>query len=319
MTEQTIVVPNEAFIRDLPRLPESWRYVLWSEVADGRVDLDTVTMVIMHSSVAGHLPLLARMPNLSDVQMTSIGYEYVLSMLPRGVRLHNAAGVMEASTAEHAMALLLAMERGIPRFLRDQDRHRWPDDEAGPTGLLGVSLVGKHVVLLGNGGVGREVQARLQPFGCTVDTVASRARVEDGVVIHGIDELSALLPGAAAVVLALPLTDATRGIVDAAFLERMSRGALLVNVGRGGLVDTVALERALRARRIRAALDVVDTEPLPADASLWAAPGLLITPHVGGLTDRMWPNQVRLIGDQVLRHIEHRPLVNTIRTVAQAA
>jgi phosphoglycerate dehydrogenase-like enzyme len=127
--------------------------------------------------------------------------------------------------------------------------------------------------------------------------VARSAR--DGV--HAIAELPALLPSADVVVLVLPLTDETRGLVDAGFLAAMKEGALLVNVARGAVVDTPALVSALHAGRVRAALDVVDTEPLPPDSPLWDCPGLLVSPHVGGSSSAMWPRAHRLVRDQLHR------------------
>ena len=100
--------------------------------------------------------------------------------------------------------------------------------------------------------------------------------------MHGIDEVHDLLPGHDAAVIVIPLTDDTRGLVDARFLAAMPDGALLVNAARGPVVDTDALVRELQTGRLRAAVDVTDPEPLPADHPLWTAPGLLLTPHVGG-------------------------------------
>jgi phosphoglycerate dehydrogenase-like enzyme len=119
--------------------------------------------------------------------------------------------------------------------------------------------------------------------------------------VHAITDLPALLPSADVVVLVLPLTDETRGLVDASFLASMKDGALLVNVARGAVVDTDALVKELTSGRLRAAVDVVDPEPLPADHPLWDCPGLLVSPHVGGSSSAMWPRAYRLVRDQLHR------------------
>ena len=136
--------------------------------------------------------------------------------------------------------------------------------------------------------------------------VARRAR--EGV--HAIDELPLLLPGADVVVLVVPLTDETRGLVDAGFLAAMKDGALLVNVARGAVVDTPALIEALDSGRLHAAIDVADTEPLPEDHALWDAPNLLISPHVGGASSAMWPRAHRLVRDQLRRYAAGEELAN---------
>jgi phosphoglycerate dehydrogenase-like enzyme len=130
--------------------------------------------------------------------------------------------------------------------------------------------------------------------------------------VHGVDELPELLPEAEVVVIGLPLTDSTRGIVDAAFLAALPDGALLVNVGRGALVDTDALLAELRAERLHAALDVVDPEPLPAEHPLWGAPNLLLTPHVGGATTAMQPRALRLLRAQVERLVAGEEPLNVV-------
>jgi len=153
------------------------------------------------------------------------------------------------------------------------------------------------------------VEARLRPFGVEVLPVAKRPR--PGVYTR--EDLPHLLPRADAVVLLLPLTPETRRIVDRDFLLAMKEGALLLNAGRGGLVDTEALWEVLRAGRIRAALDVTDPEPLPEDHPLWRAPGLLLTPHVAGLSQGFNRRAARFLREQVERYLRGEPLLNVVR------
>ncbi len=227
------------------------------------------------------LGVVVAVADVEVVQTLSAGVEAWVGRLPDGVSLVNARGAHGGATAEWAVTALLALRRGIPGFVRQQDRHDW--SEATSPGLQDA-----NVVVVGAGDLGEQTRRRLDGFGCTITMVARTARDE----VRGIDDLPALLPDADAVVLVVPLTDSTRGLVDAAFLSRMKDGAALVNAARGTVVDTDALLAELQAGRLVAALDVADPEPLPADHPLWDAPGLLLTPHVGGSSagsdERAW-------------------------------
>lgn len=233
------------------------------------------------------------------VQWQSIGFNGVADHLPEGVPFANASTVHEASTAELALALALAAQRNIPGFVQDQARGFW-NLHSRP------SLADRRCLIVGYGGVSKAIEARLAPFETVITRVASRAREDrnlsgETVHVHGIDELPELLPDAEIVLLAVPLTDSTRGLLGAAELAALPDDALVVNVARGPVVDTGALLVELESGRLRAALDVTDPEPLPEDHPLWRAPGVLITPHVGGDSSAMMPRLRAL----VLRQIEH--------------
>jgi phosphoglycerate dehydrogenase-like enzyme len=209
---------------------------------------------------------------LNLVQLLSAGAEMWVGRLPEGVRLSDCQGAHGGVTAEWVLAAILAVLREVPVFVRAQDEERW-DQHVTDT------LTGKRVLLVGAGDLADQTARRLDPFDvASVTRVGRRAR--EGV--HATSELPELLGEADVVVLLVPLTDETRGLVDAAFLAAMPDGALLVNAARGPVVDTDALLAELSAERLRAVVDVVDPEPLPADHPLWRAPNLLITPHVGG-------------------------------------
>ena len=249
------------------------------------------------------LRLIERMPALRVVQTQTAGYEHVLPYLPAGVTLCNAGGVHDTSTAELAVTLILASLRGIPTFVRAQDtqdwRYGWYD-----------ALADRTVLIIGYGGVGRAVDRRLAAFEVEVLRVARHAR--DGVA--AMSELPALLPRADVVVLCLPLTAETRGLVDAGFLARMRDGALLVNVARGPVVDTDALLAEVGGGRLRAAVDVTDPEPPPPGHPLWTTPGLLMSPHVGGSSSAFRPRVERVIVDQIHRYVAGEPLEHVVRS-----
>jgi phosphoglycerate dehydrogenase-like enzyme len=215
--------------------------------------------------------LVERLPELRLVQLLTAGAENWVGRLPAHVALSDCRGAHGVATAEWLVAVLLAVYRELPTFVRAQDERRWDQH-------FTDELAGKRVLLVGAGDLAENAVRRLAPFEVTTTLVGTRAR--DGV--HGIDEVHDLLPEHDAAVLVVPLTDATRGLVDARFLAAMPDGALLVNAARGPVVDTDALVAELESGRLRAALDVTDPEPLPADHPLWTAPGLLLTPHVGG-------------------------------------
>jgi phosphoglycerate dehydrogenase-like enzyme len=248
---------------------------------------------------------IRQMTRLRVLQTLTAGYEDVLAVRPPGVALCNAPGVHDASTAELAVTLALASVRGVADFVRAAGEHRWaPVDR--------TALADLTVLVVGFGGVGRAVARRLAGFEVAVVPVASRARVGPDGPVRGVDELAALLPAADVVVLCVPLTDATRALVDARFLARMKDGALLVNVSRGPVVVTSALVAELQAGRLTAALDVTDPEPLPADHPLWDCPGLLVSPHVGGNTSAFMPRAQAFLADQLRRFAAGEPLLGLV-------
>jgi phosphoglycerate dehydrogenase-like enzyme len=251
---------------------------------------------------------LADVPGLELVQLLTAGYENVLHALPQGVRLANAAGVHDASTAELAVALSLASLRDFPDFFAAQQNRTWL-----PTTFHGA-LADKQVLVLGYGSIGRAIAARLTAFEVQVTAVASRARAGDDLVrsVHGVDELPELLPRHDVVIVVVPLSERTAQLVDDAFLAAMPDGSLLVNVARGGVVDTDALVKHARAGRVRAALDVTDPEPLPPDHPLWSTPGVIITPHVGGASSAFMPRAARLLREQLGAYAAGRPLRNVV-------
>ena len=215
--------------------------------------------------------------------------------LPEQVRIANTRGVQAHAVRDHALALLLAFARGLPEVLVSQSVRRWSRTPLEP-------LTGKVLTVLGFGAIGSLIVEAARAFGMRVRVLCRSPRI-----VHDVDgvgtgaDLDAMLAGADYVVVTLPLTSATRHLIDARALEQMPAHACLIDVSRGGVVDHRALEGALRAHRLRgAALDVFEEEPLPADSPLWSCPRLLITPHVGGFT----PDYLERTLDVFLENVE---------------
>ncbi|MEV4659191.1 2-hydroxyacid dehydrogenase [Micromonospora sp. NPDC049301] len=250
--------------------------------------------------------LLHELPDLAAVQLLSAGADAWAGRMPAGVTLCDARGVHDPSTAEWVVTAILAQLRAFPAFVRAQADRRWAFHEVAPTD----ELTGKRVLIVGAGSIGTAVRDRLAPFEVSFTLVARTARPEQGV--HGVDELPRLLPEADVVVVLVPLTDQTRGLIDKEFLAAMPDGALLVNGARGPVARTEALVAELGTGRISAALDVTDPEPLPADSPLWTMPNVLLTPHVAGSVRGLLPRAYRLVGDQVRRFVAGKPLINAV-------
>ena len=298
-----VSVPTEELAGALRPYPSGVEVLVWAMTSPPpREAIDLV--------VPPYMSMDELMPRLADVrtrlvQSQSIGYEGVDEQLPPGHVFANAASVHETSTAELAVGLAIAAQRRIPVYVRAQAEGRWAPE-------FSESLADRRVLLLGYGGVGKAVAARLSPFEVELTVVASRARFEDGMPVHGVERLLELLPQAEIVVVTLPGGESTRHILDAAALAALPDGALVVNVGRGPLIDTDALVSELQRGRLRAALDVTDPEPLPADHPLWSAPGALIVPHVGGASSAMKPRTVKLIRTQIERMLAGEPPLNVV-------
>lgn len=279
-----------------------------SPPGDGR-DVDVLSLPF----VAGRwMRRMDEVPGLRAVVLASAGFEHALPHLPAGVDLANAVGVHDTATAELALALMLGAQRALPVYAHTQAAGRWDRTGAGQR----RSLADSRVLVVGYGGVGRAVARRLVAGECEVVAVASREREGDELVerVHGIESLSDLLPAADVVVLAVPLTDVTRGLVGAQELALLPDDALVVNVARGGVLDNEALRAECASGRLRAALDVTDPEPLPDDHPLWFTPGVLITPHVGGGTPASYPRMGAYLGRQLAAYRDTGRLENVVAT-----
>ncbi|MDP9865485.1 MULTISPECIES: 2-hydroxyacid dehydrogenase [Streptosporangium] len=296
-----IWVPSEAAADVLSDLPdvECVVYDGTGPVPDGAEEVEVWIPPLL--TVARVPELLGRMSRLRLLQTVTAGVDAYRPHLPEGTVLCNARGVHDAGTAEWAVGAMIAVLREFPGFAAAQREGEWTYRH---TGVLADSTV----LIVGYGSIGEALERRLDGFEVDVIRVARTARGQ----VHGQDELPELLPRADVVVLLVPSTPATAGLVDADFLAAMKDGAVLVNAARGGVVDTGALVTELEKGRIMAALDVTDPEPLPPGHPLWTAPGVFITPHVAGSTPASGRRLLRLLRSQLLRYLAGEPLKNLI-------
>jgi phosphoglycerate dehydrogenase-like enzyme len=232
-----------------------------------------------------------------------------------GVLLTNPSGVFSVPMAEHTMGMLLALARNFPDSVRHQDRSYWGQQEITDQPQRLTELNGKLLLIVGLGSIGHELARRAKAFDMRVWGV-SRSGKGDGTLaekIVPVSELRDVLPHADYVVIAAPETTETKGLIGAAELARMKQGARVVNVSRGTLLDETGLILALQQGRLSgAALDVTETEPLPAESPLWKAPRIFITPHTSAMSDRLWERQTAVLMDLLGRWFDGREMYNQV-------
>ena len=306
MPTRHALVPSEQGLDLLGPPPDGVEVTVWEPAAEPPPQAAEAGFWVPQYLSGAVLPeQLAALPRLEVVQLLTAGAEAFVGRLPDGVLLCDARGVHGSSASEWVVMAILASLRELPGFVLDQPRRRWNQHVTG-------ELAGSRVLVVGAGDVGESIRRRLLPFDVTVTMVARQARAGDPGA-RGVEELPELLPEADVVVVVVPLTPATRRLIDARFLARMRDGALLVNAARGPVADTAALLAELQSGRLRAALDVTDPEPLPADHPLWDAPGLLLTPHVGGAVTGFPGRAYALVREQLGRWARGEPVENVVR------
>ncbi len=303
-------------------------------LADGPLD---EVEVLLRGSLAAEVfdRILARAPRLVWVHSATAGVERVLTAASRerGLTITNARGVFSQPIAEYVVAMILAVSRRLPELLELQRERTWQP-------LVGTELGDETIAIVGYGSIGQTLAALLAPFGPRIFAVRRRpelgsvgaraAEVASGSAaaaagpdgpplaprverLVGPDGLFEILPEADVVVLALPLTRATAGLVDAAFIERMKPGAWLVNVARAQLVDEVALRRAILDGRIGGAvLDTFLEEPLGPTSPWWSTPNVIVTPHTSWSSGRVLDRSIELFCENLRRYAAGRPLQNVI-------
>jgi phosphoglycerate dehydrogenase-like enzyme len=253
------------------------------------------------------------------------GTEWIPPVVGPHVTICNARGAHSTSTAEWTLSAILAMLKYFPLYYDIQRSGEWkrrfeiPKHYAQISGdhrpvyppVMQEELTGKTVLIVGHGSIGQEIERMLAPFRVDILRVARSARTDPEV--HPVSELDGMLPRADVVVLILPSTEETKGLISAPQFGLMKQGALLVNAARGPIVNTDALVEALHAGRIRAAIDVTDPEPLTVGHPLWSCPNMMITPHIGGSTPMFSVRAMQTAAGEVRRYLKGEPLENVVQ------
>lgn len=294
----TVSVPDENVKTALGDLGPDVEVVIWNpHLEDAPDDVrERLTMACLEHKTGGKVTYgrLAQCPSLRLIQIPSAGFEHVSHLVPEGVALANARGVHDTRVAEMTLLLTLASQRQLPRFLDAQRREEWDPFYDAP------ALADKRVLVVGYGSIAEAIAVRMRACEAEVEGVARTARTApDGTTVHAIEGVHDVLPAFDVVVIVTPHDASTDKLVDARFLAAMKDGALLVNVGRGKVVDTEALLAELQSGRLRAALDVTDPEPLPTGHPLWSAPNTIVVPHVAGFEVLTNPRYAALVRRQV--------------------
>lgn len=244
---------------------------------------------------------IANFPNLKVVQLLMAGYEEALPHMRKGLRLCNAKGVHDQSTAELGVALMASHFLGIKSYIKNMESGKWD-------GAQRDSLYGKKIAIIGAGSVGTRLKEMLDAF--KVESIFYARTARAGV--NAFSEFSERISEFDAVVLILPLTSESRHLITKKELSSMKRGALLVNLARGAVVKTDDLVSVLKEGLIAAALDVTDPEPLPSDHELWKLPNVIISPHVGGNSSAFEPQARKFLEEQIARYANSGALINEI-------
>lgn len=285
-----VVVPDARGAEEFEDMPEV-EPLVWDLSGNAPAGAERAEVLVTRVMDAGPVVhQLYQLPRLRMIQLFSAGTDAWTGFAPQGVAVSGADRIHGGPVAEWVVAQLLVHYRELETYRARQRDHIWERSWTG-------TLAGKHVLVLGAGDIGENVARRLEPFGAVVTTASRTAR--DAVI--DLDAARVALPGYDVVVLALPHTAETERMVDLSYLAAMKDGSMLVNAGRGPLVDTDALVAELTATRLYAILDVTEPEPLPAGHPLWDAPGVVITPHSAAITedtvDRCWRAIVRKVGE----------------------
>jgi phosphoglycerate dehydrogenase-like enzyme len=265
----------------------------------------------------------AHLRGVKVVQSMMAGVDWIIPWLPKDVLLCDGRGIHDISVSEWVLAAILTSLKRFPYYRDMQLQQDWRGQAAassaslnqagaqtGQYRVLGNDLAGKTILIVGYGSIGAAIESRLIPFGVKVLRIARSAKQNPEVL--PISELHHLLPQADIVVVLVPLTDETQGMIGAEEIGLMKPGALLVNAARGPVVVTATLVEALEQQRICAVLDVTDPEPLPAGHPLWSAPNCMITPHVAGSTPDFIHRAFQFGAEQVRRFLAGQPLENIV-------
>lgn len=313
----TVLLPTS--IPLTPTLPDGVHaatYDVDHPVPDDLADADA--LVVWGNATPQLADAARRMGRLRWVQTLAAGSDAVLAAgFPPHVQVTSGRGLHDGPVAEHTLALVLAVARRLPELVRAQDAHRWAAELGGMQRLPHEggefrSLSGARVLIWGFGSIAARLAPLLTVLGAQVIGVASRAGQRAGYPVITPEEARQALPGTDVLIGILPATPTTRRALDAEVFAQLPAHAWVVNVGRGATLDERALLAAVRGGGLAgAALDVFETEPLPADSPLWDEPRILITPHAAGGrpigADTLLADNIRaFVRDEPLRNVVHR-------------
>jgi len=232
-----------------------------------------------------------------------------------GILVTNPRGVFSVPMAEHTMGMLISLARNFPDSVRYQDKATWGQQALWAMPQQLTELNGKILLIVGYGSIGRELARRARAFDIRVWGVTRSGKGDASLVekIVPASELGDVLPQADYVVIAAPETPETKHLIGVTEIAGMKRGARLVNVGRGSLLDETALLAALENGHLSgAALDVTSMEPLRENSPLWRAPNLFITPHTSAVSDRLWQRETDLLVDLLEKWFSGLEMTNVV-------
>jgi phosphoglycerate dehydrogenase-like enzyme len=283
-------------------IPQNWKLISAPVDTLSKSELSEISIYVpTYMGGKKSLDPISDLPNLRTVQLLTAGYEDVIPYMSNQLMLCNARGVHDFSTSELAISLILAHFKNHREFAGNQSQGFWNHKTIG-------SLYVKEIAIIGAGSVAQRLKSMLAPFECKVTMFGQSAR--DGV--EAISTAQTTIGKFDCVVLLVPLTASTRNLVDGAFLAAMKDGALLVNVARGPVVNTEALCAELKSKRLFAALDVTDPEPLPKEHPLWELKNCTVVPHVGGDSTAFEPQAHAFLAEQFHRMAQGQQPINII-------
>jgi|SRR5579863_9499862 phosphoglycerate dehydrogenase-like enzyme len=303
-------------------MPEGIELIALPDGLDHRVEID---VWIPDPYPTRALRVWPQLRGVRVVLSLMAGTEWIPDAVGPHVTICSARGAHNISTAEWTLTAILAMLKYLPLYVDIQRSGDWRrrseasqvyqqlthDHRTFHPPVKLEELTGKTVMLVGHGSIGKDIERLLEPFRVNMIRVARSARTQP--MIHPVSQLDEWLPNADVIVLILPLTEESRGLIGPNQFALMRQGALLVNAARGGIVQTGALVDALNAGKIRAALDVTDPEPLPGEHPLWHCPNLLITPHIGGSSPQFDARSLKVAADELRRYMSGDPLMNVVQ------
>lgn len=326
-------------------LPDIWFAELGRRVPDVRIiraaadepPLEALAEVdLLHTSE--WFPEASAVPSLKCVQLDTSGVDHVrrTSLWDTGVPIATLGGIAPVPMAEYALMAILELAHRMPLIQQLRNARTWPSNAERLERLTPRQLEGATVGVVGYGRIGREISRLAATFGMRVlgvkrsvgDTASvtsaggkfdtgRRGTEADPTELFPMDRLDEVLRRSDILVVVVPLTELTRGMIGPAQLDALPRGALVVNIARGGIVDEEALRDRLRDGRIGGvALDVFDDEPLPPDSPWWSEPGALVTPHVAGLAPQYHAQTLDLVVENLIRLAEGRPVLNEVDRVS---